>query len=99
MRMNYAALLLISLMAALNHGCDGGMYDDERAKYYIESYNMDGTKLIVNGNNSGNDGNTFDQERYTLNHSSRLLTRFENLKNYSASIKQSYDNHVYLRLT
>src|ERR1700722_10925792 len=66
--------------------------------YQIESYNMDGTKLIVNGLRKQNDESTYNQDQYTLKADQRLLVRFETMDAHVHDIKNSWNNEIHLRL-
>ena len=66
--------------------------------YSIESYNMNGTKLIVNGLVNQTEPATYDQDQYTLKTDQRLLIRFESLNDHVNDIKNSWDNSLYLMI-
>jgi len=91
------AVLVLGLVPMLT-ACGIGGLGEPKVPYYIESYNMDGTKLIANGVSNQNDPNTYTQNQYTLKSGQRLLIRFENLSNHVESIKNSWDNELHLRL-
>jgi len=90
------AVLFLSF-AQFFSACGSGL-GEPKVPYYIESYNMDGTKLIVNGSSNQNDPGTYSQTQYTIKSGQRLLVRFENLSRHVDSIKNSWDNELHLRI-
>lgn len=93
-------LVVLGIIAArVLSGCGPmGEFGNPDHPYYIASYNMDGTKMIVNGVTDQKEPSTFDQDQYTIQKGQRLLVRFEALSTHVTDIKNSWDNQLHMRL-
>lgn len=96
-------LFCVAIVSLLNVGCGmqlnpspGGSNPPAKK---VTAFSYDGIKLIQNGNTNLDDETSYSQQFYNINVMSRLLMRFESLRNVKGSVLLGQDDDVWIRIT